>query len=149
MMPVVFLSLLDILTLLPALPVVALNLLSDWAPTYALDRFHYSVTIVPFVVFAAINGINRLVMWLRRWRNISPRFTLAVLTSATLLTSLGYHWAFGHTPISGRFALPQAEERHTSAHVSVDSCPRFCFGPKPLEPASLPTPGYLLVSQIR
>jgi uncharacterized membrane protein len=116
MAPVAFLSLLDIPTLLPALPVVALNLLSDWHPTYALDRFHYSVTIVPFVVFAAINGIDRLVRSLKQWRNISPRFTRIVLTVATVLTSLGYHWAFGHTPISGHFVLPRAEERHTSAY---------------------------------
>ncbi len=114
--PVVFLALLDIPTLLLTLPVVALNLLSDWAPTYVLDRFHYSATIVPFVVFAAINGIDRLVKGLQRWRKISPRFTLAVLMAATMLVSLGYHWAFGHTPIARQFALPQADERHASAY---------------------------------
>lgn len=123
MAPVLFLSLLDIPTLLPALPVVALNLLSNWRPTYVLDRFHYSATIVPFVVFAAINGIERLVRWLKQWRNISPRFTLTVLTAATMLTSLGYHRAFGHTPISRQFALPQAEERYASAYEMFQLIP--------------------------
>jgi uncharacterized membrane protein len=121
--PVIFLALLDIPTLLLALPVVALNLLSDWAPTYVLDRFHYSAAIVPFVVFAAINGMDRLVRWLRQWRNISPRFTLTVLTAATMLTSLGYHWAFGHTPLSGQFALPPGDGRHSSAYEMFQLIP--------------------------
>ncbi len=121
--PVVFLSLFDLPTLAPILPVVALNLLSDWQPTFALDRFHYSVTIVPFVVFAAINGIDRLVRCLKQWRNISPRFTLAVLTAATMLTSLGYHWAFGHTPLSSQFALPPGDERYPGAYEMFQLIP--------------------------
>ena len=123
MAPVVFLSLLDVSTLLPALPVVVLNLLSDQRATYVLDRFHYSAMIVPFVVFAAINGIDRLVRYLHRWRRISPRFTRTVFTAATVLTSLGYHWAFGHTPIARQFALPQADERHVSAHEMFQLIP--------------------------
>jgi len=114
--PVAFLSVLGIPGLLPAVPVVALNLLSDWSPNYALDRFHYSAPIVPFVVFAAINGMKRLTEWLNHWRNISPRFTLTVLVVATMLTSLGYHLRFGHTPLSTEFALPAAETRHATAH---------------------------------
>jgi uncharacterized membrane protein len=121
--PVAFLALLDIPTLLPALPIVTINLLSNWSPTYALDRFHYSVAIVPFVVFAATNGMKRLIEWLDRWRNICPQFTLTVLMVATMLTSLVYHIRFGHTPISTGFALPEAEARHATAYEMFQLIP--------------------------
>jgi uncharacterized membrane protein len=121
--PVAFLALLDIPMLLPALPAVALNLLSEWSPTYALDRFHYSAPIVPFIVIAAINGMQRLIGWLNRWRNLSPRFALTALMTATLVISLGYHLRFGHTPLSAGFALPQAEARHATAYQMFQLIP--------------------------
>jgi uncharacterized membrane protein len=121
--PVAFLALLDIPTLLPVLPVVVLNLLSEWSPTYALDRFHYSAPIVPFIVFAAINGMQRLIGWLNRWRNLSPRFALTALMTATLVIGLGYHVRFGHTPLSAGFALPQAEARHATAYQMFQLIP--------------------------
>jgi uncharacterized membrane protein len=121
--PVAFLALLDIPTLLPVLPVVVLNLLSEWSPTYALDRFHYSAPIVSFVVFAAISGTKQLIGWLSRWRNLSPRFTLAVLMIAMMVISLAYHLRFGHTPLSAGFALPQAEARHATAYQMFQLIP--------------------------
>jgi uncharacterized membrane protein len=121
--PVAFLALLDIPTLLPVLPVVVLNLLSEWSPTYALDRFHYSAPIVSFVVFAAISGTKQLIGWLSRWRNLSPRFTLAVLMIAMIVISLAYHLRFGHTPLSAGFALPQAEARHATAYQMFQLIP--------------------------
>ena len=113
--PVLVTPLLSPGSLLPATPIIGLNLLSSWNCTYALDRFHYSAPIVPFIAFSAILGVERLVTWLMKQRSIPRTFTLAVLMAGILTTSVTYHRRFGHTPISKRFAVPKAEKRFAAA----------------------------------
>ncbi len=53
--------------LLPALPSLAVNLLSTDSLLYS-GVYHYNATIIPFVVLAAIHGTSRLTLLWCRWR---------------------------------------------------------------------------------
>lgn len=106
-MPTAFTALLDPLTLLLALPSLLINTLSDYPPTYQLDRFHSSAPIAPFVVAASIRGVERLVRWAGpKFRHVPPAFLRNVLLGMVLLVTLIYQVQFGHTPIGRYFAWP-------------------------------------------
>ncbi len=60
LLPLGFLPILGIEMLLPALPDIALNTLSAFAPSRTLD-YHYAVIAVPFLVLATAWGIDRLI----------------------------------------------------------------------------------------
>ncbi len=62
-----FLSLLAPEWLLPALPSLAVNLLSTDSLLYS-GVYHYNATIIPFVILAAIHGTRRLIVLWRGWR---------------------------------------------------------------------------------
>src|SRR5436853_2303638 len=62
-----FLALLAPEWLLPALPSLAVNLLSTDALLYS-GVYHYNATIIPFIILAAIHGTRRLVVTWRSWR---------------------------------------------------------------------------------
>ncbi len=62
-----FLSLLAPEWLIPALPSMAVNLLSTDPSTYS-GVYHYNATIIPFVMLAAIHGTRRLINIWKRWR---------------------------------------------------------------------------------
>lgn len=113
--PVAYLSLLDPLTLLIAAPTIAMNLLSDLPTTYALDRFHYSVMVVPFVVASAINGAALLIKLLRQKMTVSPTFLTTAFMLMVLLTTLSYQLKFGHTPLSLSFTWPAGQARYNTA----------------------------------
>lgn len=113
--PVAYLSLLDPLTLLIAAPAIAMNLLSDLPTTYALDKFHYSVMIVPFVIASAINGTALLIKLVRQKMALSPTFLNVVFMAMILLTTLSYQLKFGHTPLSLSFSWPTGQARYQSA----------------------------------
>ena len=121
--PVAYLSLLDPLTLLIASPTIAINLLSSLPTTYALDRFHYSAMIVPFVVASAINGTAFLVNFGQQRRGFSKSFLCAIFMAMILMTTLAYHLKFGHTPLSLGFQWPAAEARHRAAHQMLQLVP--------------------------
>jgi uncharacterized membrane protein len=62
-----FLALLAPEWLLPALPSLAVNLLSTDSLLYS-GVYHYNATIIPFVILAAIHGTRRLIVLWRGWR---------------------------------------------------------------------------------
>jgi uncharacterized membrane protein len=62
-----FLALLAPEWLLPALPSLAVNLLSTDSLLYS-GVYHYNATIIPFVILAAIHGTRRLTVLWRGWR---------------------------------------------------------------------------------
>ena len=121
--PVAFLALLDPATLLIAAPVVAVNVLSNYEPMYWLDRLHYSATVVPFVVIAAVGGTARLVRWLEARRGIAPVFTQYALLVGMLIATLGYTLRFGHTPLAVGFQGYRVTERTAQAYSLIERIP--------------------------
>jgi uncharacterized membrane protein len=128
--PTAFLALLSPLTLLPMLPTLAVNLLSDNPFTWRLEDFHYGAPLAPFLFISAIYGIRRLSEWISRPPTHSPlppsgvagqaadrrsliHHSLFILASLLLLSfSLVYHYYRGFTPLARPFAWPQVTAHH-------------------------------------
>lgn len=62
-----FLSLLAPEWLLPALPSLAINLLSTY-PLYYSGVYHYNAVIIPFIMLSSIHGLQRFVAAWQSWR---------------------------------------------------------------------------------
>jgi uncharacterized membrane protein len=123
-MPVAFTAFLDPLTLLMAVPIMAINTLSSYPPNYQLDRFHYSATIVPFVTVASINGLARLIKFTKpKFKHVSPDFLRNALLVMVLLVTLAYQVQFGHTPIGRYFRWPTITEHHCKADRMLAQIP--------------------------
>jgi uncharacterized membrane protein len=107
-----------------ALPTLLLNTLSDYPPTYQLDRFHSSAPVVPFVVVAGIIGLDRLMKFAQpKFKHIKPQFFLYVILTMMLFVTLVYQLQFGHTPIGRYFQWPQVTERHQLAEAMLAQIP--------------------------
>jgi uncharacterized membrane protein len=89
-----WLGLLAPLSLLPALPSLALNVLST-SPWMAAGKAHYSGLILPFVIAAAAVGLRQL----RRW----PRIR-SCAAAALLLSSVAAYLAQGAGPLAANYA---------------------------------------------
>jgi uncharacterized membrane protein len=96
--------------LLLALPSLAINTFSgyDWMRS---GGGHYSVTVVPFLVIAAIYGAAWVAGRVENWKigklDASARFAAAclLLVGAGLGVALVHHYDDGVSPLSRRFAL--------------------------------------------
>jgi uncharacterized membrane protein len=79
-----FLPLLAPEWLIPALPTLAVNLLSTDPNTYS-GVYQYNATIIPFVMIAAIHGTRRLILLWQKWRseNSQPLPPLQVAVDRT------------------------------------------------------------------
>jgi uncharacterized membrane protein len=84
--------------LLPALPVLAVNLVSHFPTTLDLQS-HYLTPALPFVLAAAIEGASRLVLRLRETQR-APLMSAAVLVPALIA-----HFVAGGTPLSRDFPV--------------------------------------------
>jgi uncharacterized membrane protein len=102
LLPLGFLPFLGIEMLLPALPDIALNTLSAFAPSRTLD-YHYAVVIVPFLILATAWGIDRLAHWLSRWLN--RRLVLIAASVFALIAMSAYQIDRyrGFVPLSDRY----------------------------------------------
>jgi len=112
--PLGFLVLLRPRWLVPALPILAVNLVSEWPTTTDLD-VHYLTPALPFLVAGALDGAALAQRW-------APRFV--VLALAALAIFVGHALA-GGTPLSldyprGSFA---ADHRAAGARAIVDRVP--------------------------
>ena len=87
--PLAFLVVLRPRWLIPAIPILALNLVSEWPTTTDLD-VHYLTPALPFLVAGAVDGAAAAQRWL-------PRFV--VLVAAVLAVFVG-HAVAGGTPLS-------------------------------------------------
>lgn len=134
--PVAFLPLLAPRYLLAALPVAAINLLSDFPRVRTIEA-HYATGLVPFVVGPAILGLGRAVGWLRR-RGPEPLARAPLLLY--LLLALLAHERHGASPLawhSARFRradfVPGAGFAETRAAVrSVPAGASVAARPGPL-----------------
>ena len=103
LLPLGLLPLVGFEMLLPALPDMALNTLSAFAPSRTLD-YHYAIIAVPFLILATAWGIDRLARWMGRW--VNQRMVL-IAASVFALIAMGayqidrYH---GFVPLSDRYA---------------------------------------------
>jgi uncharacterized membrane protein len=122
--PVGYLALLAPEVLVLALPTIVINVLSLYAPMYALDFLQYSVPVAPFVVIAAIHGSERLLRMTGRFlARYDRRFFLAVLSGYLLIISLYYQSFFGYTPVATTFSWPQITQHHRIGHEVLAEIP--------------------------
>jgi uncharacterized membrane protein len=87
--PLGFLSLFDLVGVLPALPWIFVAFLSNYPPYYQMG-FHYSAIIAPFMIIAAIVGFGRLQSLLktdsRRINKLVRRLFLACVLVSLVFT---------------------------------------------------------------
>ncbi len=122
--PTGYLALLAPQVLLLAAPSFALNLLSSRPHMIALEKFHYTAPIVPFVVIASAYGLALTVRGMSRmFRHVDRRFLLAILGGYVLLLSLSYHRVNGMTPLAHDFAWPQVGEHERIGHRLIEQVP--------------------------
>lgn len=133
--PTAFLALFSPLTLLPLLPTLAVNLLSDNPFTWRLEDFHYGAPLAPFLFISAIYGIRRISAWVSRPLTADHRPPISnpptfhfLRSSAPLLLCLLlltfsaiYHHYRGFTPLARPFAWPQmtAHQQHLADLLST------------------------------
>jgi uncharacterized membrane protein len=124
-------ALVDPVSLLLGLPLLALNALSNYPAQYS-GTYHYSAPVAPYLVLAAIGGSARLAGWLdgrtrrrgerkpreeREVLSVSPRLRfsasslLPLVVVPVFILALGYHLVAGYTPLGGAFKWP-----NVSAH---------------------------------
>jgi uncharacterized membrane protein len=99
-----WLGILAPLSLLPALPSLALNTLST-SPWMATGQAHYSGLVLPFVILGAAAGLRRL--------NPRPRLQVAA-GAALVLTTLAAYLTQGAGPFAANYA-PAALSTHARA----------------------------------
>jgi uncharacterized membrane protein len=122
--PTAFLALLSPLTLLPMLPTLAVNLLSDNPFTWRLEDFHYGAPLAPFLFISAIYGIRRISELasqrmanerMTKYYSFIRPFAHSAFSSAPLLLcsvlllafSTLYHYYRGFTPLARPFGWPE------------------------------------------
>ncbi len=133
-LPTAFLALFSPLTLIPMLPPLAVNLLSDNPFTWRLEDFHYGAPLAPFLFISAIYGVRRLVRWGSREQGVENReqeddgrilarqkksdtsvfraFAFQGLAFLVLICSLIYHYYRGYTPLARPFEWPLVTAHH-------------------------------------
>jgi uncharacterized membrane protein len=103
--PLAFLPLLAPRVALAALPVLAINLLSEWPTAIALDE-HYQTVLLPVLFGAAVLGAERVA------RSVPAQLVLA----AMLLSAAVAHALIGGTPLSRDWdPAPFARDARTEA----------------------------------
>lgn len=99
------LALFDPIPLLVGSPSLLLNLLSSYEAQYS-GTYHYSATVAPYFVLAAIGGAKRISEF--RFKIADLRWVVA----GAFVIALGYHLIAGYTPLGGEFFLPQVTPHH-------------------------------------
>lgn len=116
LLPTAFLAVLSPLTWLPALPSLAINLLSDYPFSWRLEDFHYAAPVVPFVLISTIYGVRCLARLVgRRWPPASY-YVVMVACGFLLIAAVGYHWGRGFSPLSRPFQPWSLSDHHRKAH---------------------------------
>ena len=123
LLPTAFLAVLSPLTWLPALPSLAINLLSDYPFSWRLEDFHYAAPVVPFVFISTIYGVRFLARLVgRRWRAASYYVAMAAC-GLLLIAAVGYHWGRGFSPLSRPFQPWSLSDHHRKAQTVFRQVP--------------------------
>jgi len=130
--PVGGLALLSPLALLPILPSLAINLLSSFGFMWRPEEFHYVAPIAPFIFIAASKTIQKVKFVTRHSSFVIRHSLFAIL----LLTSLGYHYFRGFTPLARPFQWrPVTAHRRLGAAMAAAIPPEIpLFAPLNLNP---------------
>ncbi|MEM7348065.1 MAG: DUF2079 domain-containing protein, partial [Chloroflexota bacterium] len=125
--PTAFLALLHPLTLLPILPTLAINLLSDQPFTWRLEDFHYGVPMAPFLFVSAIYGLHQLHKRLQAQTHIQSmggtKLLIPLLALLILTFSVVYHINRGYTPLAHSFIWPEITPHHQQLNQIIDTIP--------------------------
>ena len=105
--------------LVVAAPVLLLNVLSN-SPWMAAGRAHYSASVLPIVVAAAIVGLGRLALLAPAERR---RYVLAVLSVAVVLGAAYAYRQNGVGPLVADLTAPTVLPRHLRAEQIAASIP--------------------------
>lgn len=140
--PVAYLPLLAPLTLLIAVPALAINMLSSYAPMYS-GIYQYNAEIVPVLIVAAIEGVAVLMSlgawagaWVRprlpaqtlrwpRWVTRAPlrRALMVALTLVVLLFALRAQRDHGYTSLAKGFTWPVVTAHAQLANAIIARIP--------------------------
>jgi uncharacterized membrane protein len=144
--PLAYLPLFAPLTLLIAVPALAINMLSN-TPTMYSGIYHYNAEIVPILVVASIEGVAILAglgagairrarraparlrvisrpAWARRIPPVrAARVVMVALTLLTLLVALRAQREHGYTPLTTGFSWPQASAHTRLADTIIERIP--------------------------
>ena len=110
--------------LLMALPSLAINTFSQYGWMHS-GGGHYSVTIVPFLIVAAIYGVAWVAQETGHWRIGKLKAGTRILLASYLLVGLGlavglvHHYRTGILPPSRRFALEPVHEHANRARPFI------------------------------
>lgn len=104
-LPLAFLPLLDLSLFLIATPSLLLNSLSENPLMHVMEDKHYAATIIPFAMLAATYGIARLRAFAPK-AGLKSESLVCLATLALLMSTLGYHYVRGYTPLSRLFQMP-------------------------------------------
>jgi uncharacterized membrane protein len=118
------LAVLGLPSLVMALPILSLNTLSsyDWMRS---GGGHYSATVVPFLIVAAIYGVDWVARWIGDWMirrsgNHGWYYVVSlVLVVVGLTVALGHHHQMGISPLSRRFVLEPITEHARRAEPFI------------------------------
>ena len=133
--PTAFLALFSPLTLLPMLPTLAVNLLSDNPFTWRLEDFHYGAPLAPFLFISAIHGIKNLSHWANlptsqppnpptsQPPNLPISLLIPLLTLLLLVFTLIYHHYRGFTPFGRPFIWPEVTAHHRQLEALIQTIP--------------------------
>lgn len=113
LVPTAFMGLLAPLMLLPALPAVAVNLVSDF-PGQQTIFYQYTVAIIPFVFMAVVVGLDRLRQWLEGAKR--ARAVMAAAGGLLVLSALAGSFYLGPGPLGETWNMAKYRG---DAHIEV------------------------------
>ncbi|MCS7002551.1 MAG: DUF2079 domain-containing protein, partial [Dehalococcoidia bacterium] len=102
--PVAFLALLSPLALAPALPDLAINLLSSFEAMYS-GGAHYSAGIVPFIIIASIDALAMLAALIARFAIRLAQPFIYAISGLVLLLSVWSYYQSVVLPLSDNFPV--------------------------------------------
>jgi uncharacterized membrane protein len=98
-LPMGLLGLLSPRFALGALPIAAINLLSDFPRVRTIEA-HYATAIAPFVIGASFVGAGKVLGWLRKRKTPLFAFGRAGLFCVLCVSSVGTHVFYGGSPLA-------------------------------------------------
>ncbi|MBN1288261.1 MAG: DUF2079 domain-containing protein [Actinobacteria bacterium] len=111
--PVGFLCFLAPEYLIPAVPALLVNLISDFQPQHTIF-YQYTAAIIPFIFIALVFSLKRIKSWLRG--AVHPSLVMSSLVMVILACSVAGNFYFSPSPFSEEWnALRYSSDAHTRA----------------------------------
>jgi uncharacterized membrane protein len=104
-----FMSTFGLPLLLPAAPVLGINVFSAWDWTYS-EGAHYSASIIPFIILSGVFGLNWLAGKLARGDRTQRHTAIGILAGLMLAVALAHHILVGVSPATRDFEPPRVTD---------------------------------------